>query len=170
MNGRRFDAEWLIRNHTSATSGAWPRCLNLAQPSVVVLSVMFPIGCMQSRVTSLVERDKKKARSGIVPVFHGDSLHVHTFRRAKAEGKRKEKGIRADFPFFMECNSMIRTFYAFLHLSPGPRPSGPIIIPDRFLHLFHGLLWTAIERPTPGFPAADRRKLRKLPSLGSTAI
>lgn len=53
----RFEGEWLIRNPTSATSGTWPRCLNLAQPPpVVVLFVMFLIGCMQSRATSLAKK------------------------------------------------------------------------------------------------------------------
>lgn len=125
----RFEGEWLIRNPTSATSGTWPRCLNLAQPPpVVVLFVMFLIGCMQSRATSLAKKklDQESLQCFTVIRFafahsvEQTSKGVWVEERKGGGGsKKKTEGIRTDFPFFMECNSMIRTFYAFLHLSPG---------------------------------------------------
>lgn len=90
---------------------------------------MFLIGGVQSQPASEA-KNGEPSQSGIVPVFHSNSFHIHIFRltngtawctrrREGRSGVNKRKGIRIDFPFFMECNFMMRTFYVPPHLSPG---------------------------------------------------
>lgn len=145
------------------TAGTWPRCLNLAQSSrrlsvvgcrlsvvgcrssVVVLLVIFSIGGTQPREAPLA----KKARSEIVPVFHGNSLHVRAFhsveggkeigeRGEKKEEERKnrrkynEKDYAPTFHSLWNAISRYRLSMLF-RASHSTPPIRPIITRHRFL-------------------------------------